>query len=106
MKNVILITAIIFASISNSFAQVKIDSTQKQKNIEAKKYNCPMHPEVVKDKPGKCPKCGMKLVEKKIDMQKYTCTMHPEVVKDKTGKCPKCSMKLVPMKMKGKKMDM
>lgn len=26
------------------------------------KYTCPMHPEVIKDKPGKCPKCGMDLV--------------------------------------------
>ena len=24
-------------------------------------YSCPMHPEIVSDKPGKCPKCGMKL---------------------------------------------
>jgi hypothetical protein len=31
----------------------------------ATKYTCPMHPEVVQDKPGSCPKCGMKLVEKK-----------------------------------------
>ena len=31
----------------------------------AVKYTCPMHPEVVKDAPGNCPKCGMKLVEKK-----------------------------------------
>jgi Cu2+-exporting ATPase len=29
---------------------------------ELKKYTCPMHPEVVKDAPGKCPKCGMDLV--------------------------------------------
>ena len=28
-------------------------------------YTCPMHPEVIKDAPGDCPKCGMKLVEKK-----------------------------------------
>lgn len=28
-------------------------------------YTCPMHPEVVKDSPGKCPVCGMKLVVKK-----------------------------------------
>jgi Cu2+-exporting ATPase len=26
------------------------------------KYTCPMHPEVVQDKPGNCPKCGMTLV--------------------------------------------
>ena len=28
------------------------------------KYTCPMHPEVVMDHPGNCPKCGMKLVPK------------------------------------------
>ena len=22
------------------------------------KYTCPMHPDVISDKPGKCPKCG------------------------------------------------
>jgi len=27
-------------------------------------YTCPMHPEVISDKPGKCPKCGMKLILK------------------------------------------
>lgn len=31
----------------------------------AMQYTCPMHPEVVQDKPGNCPKCGMKLVPKK-----------------------------------------
>ena len=28
-------------------------------------YTCPMHPEVQMDKPGKCPKCGMELIEKR-----------------------------------------
>jgi hypothetical protein len=27
-------------------------------------YTCPMHPEVISDKPGKCPKCGMTLAPK------------------------------------------
>ncbi|SHM13351.1 copper-transporting P-type ATPase [Vreelandella subglaciescola] len=29
---------------------------------EAAQYTCPMHPEVVADQPGDCPKCGMHLV--------------------------------------------
>jgi hypothetical protein len=28
-------------------------------------YTCPMHPEIRKDQPGKCPICGMKLVPAK-----------------------------------------
>lgn len=27
-------------------------------------YTCPMHPEVVSDRPGRCPKCGMELVKR------------------------------------------
>jgi hypothetical protein len=27
-------------------------------------YTCPMHPEIISNKPGKCPKCGMDLVKK------------------------------------------
>ena len=29
-------------------------------------YTCPMHPEVISDEPGKCPKCGMFLVERRV----------------------------------------
>jgi FtsP/CotA-like multicopper oxidase with cupredoxin domain len=29
-------------------------------------YTCPMHPEVVRDEPGHCPECGMKLVSSEL----------------------------------------
>ena len=35
-------------------------SEQEQEKMQ--KYTCPMHPEVITDHPGNCPKCGMKLV--------------------------------------------
>ncbi len=31
-------------------------------NHQHQQYTCPMHPEIVEDKPGNCPKCGMNLV--------------------------------------------
>src|SRR3989344_26300 len=31
-------------------------------------YTCPMHPEVQKTEPGKCPGCGMDLILKKVDV--------------------------------------
>ncbi len=31
----------------------------------ATRYTCSMHPEVVTNEPGKCPKCGMTLIPKK-----------------------------------------
>jgi Heavy metal binding domain len=61
--------------------------------IAGTQYTCPMHPEVVQDKPGECPKCGMKLVPKNVV---YTCPMHPEVREKEPGLCPKCRMKLQP----------
>jgi Cu(I)/Ag(I) efflux system membrane fusion protein len=41
-------------------------------------YRCPMHPDVVRDEPGKCPVCGMDLV--KVERQQVgTGTTGPEV---------------------------
>ncbi len=94
------------------------DAPSLQSRIE---YTCPMHPEIVQDEPGSCPKCGMFLVPKETSATpethdhaamatpepaheadgaadktaKYTCPMHPEVTSDTPGNCPKCGMNLV-----------
>jgi FtsP/CotA-like multicopper oxidase with cupredoxin domain len=59
-------------------------------------YVCPMHPDVVRDEPGSCPECGMKLLPRAAEEATYVCPMHPEVVSDQPDRCPKCGMKLVP----------
>ena len=35
--------------------------------MEHQQYTCPMHPEIIQDKPGNCPKCGMNLVPVKAE---------------------------------------
>jgi FtsP/CotA-like multicopper oxidase with cupredoxin domain len=58
-------------------------------------YSCPMHPEVVREEPGHCPECGMKLLATAAPSS-YTCPMHLEVISDHPGHCPECGMKLLP----------
>jgi FtsP/CotA-like multicopper oxidase with cupredoxin domain len=59
-------------------------------------YVCPMHPEVVAEEQGHCPKCGMKLMP---EATTYTCPMHLGVVSEAPGRCPECGMKLLPSQL-------
>lgn len=43
---------------SNDTNQNNLGSAQDISKV----YTCPMHPDVISDMPGKCPKCGMELV--------------------------------------------
>lgn len=67
MKRKYLFFAIIIAGlmvVSISDYQAYSQTTQKKTaTVQSVKYTCPMHPKVISDKPGKCPICGMKLVE-------------------------------------------
>jgi FtsP/CotA-like multicopper oxidase with cupredoxin domain len=65
-------------------------------------YVCPMHPDVVSDEPGKCPKCGMSLLATAAPAgATYVCPMHSEVTSETPDRCPKCGMKLVPAELVG-----
>jgi len=76
---------------------------QPQAEINATtQYTCPMHPEIVQDHPGSCPKCGMALepiVKSTTTTTKseYTCPMHPEERQDTPGSCSQCGMALEPL---------
>jgi hypothetical protein len=93
--------------------QNETKSEVKQQDVSVKKssaekifyYTCPMeaHKNIVSEKPGKCPECGMNLVAV-VQTQPdsagfYACPM-PEHIRhrfDKPGNCPECNMQLVPM---------
>lgn len=47
---------------ANSFERNTISAHNSvADSTDTKTYTCPMHPEVISDKPGSCPKCGMEL---------------------------------------------
>lgn len=89
-----------------------------------KTYQCPMHPQIVRDAPGTCPICNMNLEEVELDSAEpgvkptagpagslapadaaksqpkaggkpfYQCPMHPQIVREHPGTCPICYMEL------------
>ena len=96
---VILITGLILINFSvyRVYSQTQQNKPAKQQTIL---YTCPMHPEVVQNLPGNCPKCGMKLVEKKnsskgkMHQAKDSCNMKHD---HKEMKCDSTNMKKGPM---------
>ncbi len=59
MKKLLIVILVSFFAFG--FSQNHQHTEVKTTTTPQGKYVCPMHPEVVSDKPGKCPKCGMDL---------------------------------------------
>jgi Cu+-exporting ATPase len=90
-----------FKADPDSFLTPKQKQTTVPSAPKAGGYTCPMHPEVHKDGPGDCPKCGMALEPETMTAPatrtQYTCPMHPQIIRDEPGNCPICGMTLEPM---------
>ena len=66
---------ILLIALTGTFTAIAQPTRVAKPNSEADStvktvYTCTMHPEVISDKPGSCPKCGMKLVAKKVKIAK------------------------------------
>jgi len=116
--NVLIITlmVLLLASCNDSEATATPDKTEVKQETALEHalkhadttYVCPMHSQIVRGKPGKCPICGMDLVEVKQDEAPKTTTvkqkkilywvapMDPNYRRDGPGKSP-MGMDLVPV---------
>ena len=61
-KYVLILIVSFFTACDN---KSKHEEHKQQLEKQKKTFTCPMHPQIIKDAPGNCPKCAMNLVEKK-----------------------------------------
>jgi Cu(I)/Ag(I) efflux system membrane fusion protein len=61
------LTAILLCLPGCSKENGKVQVSEKTENHKKEYYTCTMHPQVISDKPGVCPICGMELVKKVVE---------------------------------------
>ena len=63
LKFAILFLVVVFIGIAIYFFATKSGNHSEMEH-QNEVYTCSMHPEIIRDKPGSCPICGMALVKK------------------------------------------
>jgi len=105
---VFVLIPLFFIACGSDETQQNTDTEITETSDENQLWTCGMHPEVILDEPGQCPKCGMNLVPVKQSGDKASSTtdrgkilywqapMDPTEIYDKPGKS-KMGMDLVPV---------
>lgn len=106
-RRYLILLVLVFALAAGGYYFFQTHRQYDDPVAEKQKYICPMHPQIIQDKPGDCPICGMKLVPQKMDETEkegqpaakrrtmYRSTMSPNEISDKPGK-DSMGMEMVP----------
>ena len=108
LAGVLLLLALL--TFGTSACQQAQPDTAHDHNAAGTYFTCPMHPQIMRPGPGKCPICSMALVQAtrqavptpaaptavtNARRVHYTCPMHPQISREQPGDCPICNMALV-----------
>lgn len=82
------------------FASQGLSVRLQAQSLPPLSYVCPMpqDADVLEDKPGNCPKCGMRLQPIRL-RSVWTCPIHAAVTKDQAGTCPIDGRRLIQVTM-------
>jgi len=116
IKISLMVTLVVAAVIAGTYLskseQQETALGHAEKHLDSK-YQCPMHPNIVKDKEGSCPICGMTLIpvkedkpaaKKEKELLYWVAPMDPNYRRDKPGKSP-MGMDLIPVYSDGDEGD-
>jgi hypothetical protein len=98
MKKVIILKVAFLIVVSSVFGQTKAGKQDATQHINY--YTCPMYHDVIVNKAGQCPICGMNLGRSQKEEMKariartYPCPVHVDATGLKTGMCSRCSNSL------------